>query len=396
MVSESQVCDSFMSYAQRYRVTRCVTSQSSPLIAQDTFKEVMKRDNFEYLGTLPQAPPGSGFLRHHPDTFFHDTMGLDNLVVGYPNYTGIDDRCPLNLSSKVNERFKEARGRHINALVLCEYLSHLCPQQIEVLANVLNPYWRVKVILNYRPIYAWFPSYQNQINAKSTKDIWPDKPHYQGGFPRRLYDLDDDEPTTSRMFHAMARHGKHLAEIVYDNYHQHFDDAEVLPAHVLPQTWGLCEIPILGLLFCGVFDTPQICQAIESGEVKKPDVFQNEAVNDKYSVMADLAYENNRIPRYLTRRRVKSVIRKNYLKLEAGQETPIRCMSNETMERLETFSLSSEQRLFRDHPWAVNATDAARHHADFQRIWKDSRCHVDLKKLMFEPRWLELFRRLER
>jgi hypothetical protein len=290
---------------------------------------------------------------------------VEAMIVNYPNRTEFQKSPKLN--PDFVSRVEALRKNRRNSMVIFEDLGSFHSVQIQELANLLKG-WKVQVLVAYRPLYSWLASVQNQVNRGLLNlKNWPKFQLHQPFY------LDFDEFTTSQMFNAIAKYRKHPAELVRDKYAVYFENVQMIPLHQLPRKWGEGD-PLLGYIFCHQLAelTPHTCQSIEKGLIGN-----NANVNPSeplvYSLIADKAYRKGLIPRTSNRLSVIGRIKNEFEERNlTKRDLAMRCISNETVARLEHLSLEVEKRLFPDN-WTAEI-----HNAGFKKfIERQEHCHVD-------------------
>jgi hypothetical protein len=347
--------------------------------------EVLSQDNFTYLGT---GPDRRYCLYHNHRTFIMEDMGrsalsvIQKMIVKYPNQT--TSRGSSNLNPTFIAKVQALREKGHSAMVVFEDMSGFNHGHVKAMADFLQKNWNVKVLVAYRSLHEWLPSVQNQRN----KGLLGAKA-WRTNLAHQPFDLDVDSYTSTQMFNAIEKHKKHPTELVRDKFRLYFDDVEMIPLHQLSPTSKKGD-PLLGYIFCRLLAglTPHTCNAIENGTIGNNGGYGNPTESLAFNMLADVAFKKGLISANHKRQDVSARIRQEVeFKNLTEYDFPLKCTSNEKLNRLERLSLDVERGLFLN-----NRTSDDAHHESFLNFLANLKhCHVDAEKALKEERWVSFF-----
>jgi hypothetical protein len=253
------------------------------------------------------------------------------------------------------------------------------PSNIAALAAVLNPIFRVRVVVVYRRFYEWLPSWHNMFYKVSSSGktfrgqeiTWTFPNNGQGsGLP---FDLDN-RIGTSDFVYDMELLQQHPAQMVRDKFAEFFSDVNLMKLHNLPSvvvpsddTTTATIDPTLHNFICSVLShATHSCRAVEQGTIRGAS-FNNPSTSFDYDLLAMAAHEKgNLLDRSLSRKDVGVQIQQyNSLLLQQHQQRaaedndgnsnnniktlesfPRECLSEPKLDRLLQLSLMGERNLF--------------------------------------------------
>jgi hypothetical protein len=353
--------------------------------------------------------------RHKENVLFEGINDLRDYVY--------DPSIDRNASSwEISQSFvasiNELAKMKTNVLFVYEPMSLYRPEQIQRLKELIEPHWEIQVIVSYRRLYEWLPSFYNQMAMSlSTLQSWPTYDQKDdASYPLSL-EIDEREfetyrngpnhfvSTVVRRFYAHClKTGKHPTELAMDNYRRYMTPhVTLLPSSSkdLPLS-SVTEVdPLLEYFFCSdlfLVKTTHVCQDLRKGIFNEvffpPDsIVFNRAKPLDYDLLTVAAYRQGLIIR--TNMTRFNIIEKivEYHGQEMNRKTsdlPFTCMSPESLEQLEHFSFVVEQRLFpskNDHDRKASRQEF--HEAFLAR--RLSFCHVDTDVALSAPMWRSFF-----
>jgi hypothetical protein len=203
-------------------------------------------DALNVVGSRCGIPGDDRCTPHNSSFYFKDGVGMHGMIMSYPKHAEVKGDGMMTEEFMLAINKWKAKKHHV--MLVFEEFSGYSPKQIKNLADFLNPNWNVRVLVAYRPLYAWLPSVQNEIN-KHHVSSWPGSGAYFANIP---FNLADPKAVSTIEFRAMQKYRKHPAEIVRDKYKKQFDDVELLLLHKLPEVLTGHGEPILVYIFCVV------------------------------------------------------------------------------------------------------------------------------------------------
>ncbi|KAL7579617.1 hypothetical protein ACA910_007981 [Epithemia clementina (nom. ined.)] len=383
---------------------------------------ILEQDKLVYLGTCPiqcNSNLGDKYLKHHQLSFFQrspldpnanplgpfphaldperskkvNTKKIDKAAVGVPK-----------LNQAFVDRVEEIRDKGLGVMIVFEGCSEWSARHISTLAKYLKKQnrWEVHIIVAYRPLYEWLPSKYNSV-VKPMRNraarLWP------GRYDKKLgvvgeeilpFDLDNrsagnavtlrrhggDEKNNNTnddfngfgdfVYEIEVQYRMHPAHILYENYHQHFDNVHIMSlphinyVHETSKAIPSKSDPLLSFLFCHMLPPANLrttCSAVRSGRIGGGEkalqrtssssflasAYANPSMNLDYDILAVQAFKDGWIPAQrieagTTRADVRSRIQQ-YKEIElAPLKFPQQCLGNVTLTRLETLSWLVERK----------------------------------------------------
>jgi len=358
-------------------------------------------DNYTYIGTNPGCQvPRNRFLRHHPKSFYIEQFSWEDIA---GNYASKDDaiyrtecgsfmerpaEVPSNnisLARGFQDVLASTRNKGQNGILIFEGFERASDNHIAVLAEGLRG-WNVKVVINYRRLYEWFPSWYNELTKG--KFEFPRK----GVRPARSKDLLpfalEDRGKLSELFRDIERTGQHPTETVRKRYSKYFGDITILKMHDFPN-----DLSYKQHLFCDVIrNAPHICSALKSGTTKMitPAGMSNPSVEFEYDILVMAAYKRGIVHsnpnKTLVLRHQASTAAKQRQEQVLGKKAkdfPLLCFSNATLERFLNLSFTVEQNMF-----GYSMKQDQQHKKGFaEAVDKKKFCHVNATAVLENADW---------
>lgn len=284
-------------------------------------------------------------------------------------------------------------------MVIFEGFHILDDKQIQALASFLKSDWDVQVLITYRPLYSWLPSKYNSVTKKqgALRRDWPSRTQVEvvTGQYSKPFALEDRGGFTEFVRKIEATQ-QHPAQICLHNFGLHFDNVSILALDRLPEYPPGVD-STLSYLFCSVARAPNACKAIRS-KFFGINVANNPSVNYyNYDLLATAAYDSGILgATKLSRTQVRDSIQfqQELVLNRSVYDFPMKCLSEDTLNKLERMSLNSEKSLFKGS-WTQRDVDA--HHAGFSKTasLQQSYCWIDANRTLSDESWRSFFASLE-
>jgi hypothetical protein len=254
--------------------------------------------------------------------------------------------------------------------------------------------FRVKVVVVYRQIHQWLPSWYSQINKNTDRDS-------KGNLLQDENGLVIIEPHT----HWPSEGGTHIPSFTawYKEFTQYWDSSDLAPHHPSVHFMNVYKpyfdhVNIYDMnqkgdfvtnFMCQMFpEAPKTCKHLKE-EMNLP--LSNPSVNVEHDILSVQAYENGLIDKKLTRSMVVSEVTK-YVK-ESGKTLPRQCETG-MIDQIRDWLLDSEEAMLPDK-WSADYRDALER--TFNSYYPNGKlCDVDIEKVLSDNDWVEFFSSLGR
>ena len=327
-------------------------------------------------------------------------MRQDNFLYEYVNiHRGTFD-CDVNgdiytnckASNELLQLFEKASREQKHLLISDENLDE---RFVGALRDAIDDRkFRVKVVVVYRQIHQWLPSWYSQINKNTDRDS-------KGNLLQDENGLVTIEPHT----HWPSEGGIHIPSFStwYKQFTQYWDSSDLAPHHPSVHFMNAYKpyfdhVNIYDMNQEGDFVTNFMCQMLPEAPNTCKHLKQgmtlplsNPSVNVEHDILSVQAYENGLIDKKLTRSMVVSEVTK-YVK-ESGKTLPRRCEIG-IIDQIRDWLLDSEKAMLPDK-WSPDNRDALE--KTFNSYYPNGKlCDVDIEKVLSSNDWVEFFSSLGR
>ena len=347
-------------------------------------------NNLVYLGTCEGSQNQPEFVRHGKYLTIHTGGYNDVLEHGsVPEPAG-----GHNLDYRFVGLIKALQTKGHNVLFVFEGLSYFSPTMIDQLKALLVPFWDVEVLVMHRTFHDWILSFHNQLfKPKRGLRSWAK--------PLLPFDLENKEASTSAIFDAAEKYGKHPAQAVQQLYQNHFE--RVTLAHLddlkSMQADGSKGDPLMEYILCTFVNASKLCQ-----QEQQTGAFDSASANARqditFHLLAQEAWSQGLVPDSAPRGKVAARIQ---LELRARKETsaslPKICPSNPVMEKFETVSRQADRNAYNggsssSSRWTDETMIA--HRQSFQKLINEGKlCYVDSQKVLSTGEWNAVFQDIQ-
>jgi len=330
--------------------------------APEELGNVLRQDNFLYE-----------YINIHRGTFDCDING--------------DNYSNCKASNKLKQILAKASEDRKHILVSDENLNE---RYARALRDAIDDRkFRVKIIVVYRRIHEWLPSWYSQLNKNTVMDS-------NGNLLQDENGLAYSEPHT----HWPSEGGLRIPN--FSDWYQHFV-RQFAPHDLGPNHPSVHFMNVYKLLFdrVTIYDMNQegdlvtnfMCQMIPEAKRTCNHLKQgmtlplsNPSVNVEHDILSVQAYENGLIDKKLTRSMVVSEVTK-YVK-ESGKVLSRRC-DNGLIDQIRGWLLDSEKIMFPDK-WSSDSRDALEEtFGSFSSTGK--LCDIDVENILSDDYWIRFF-----
>ena len=390
-------------------------------LSKPSEKKFFDIDRYQYLGTAPidcAIPSTSmGYVRNHPGTIFYGNgrnwtkLQGDNLpyhhiqsteVGRFFDYDTVPDRNtkggrehylsyrPDDRLTKKFDELKASDNPNEHGILVFEGFDRVTDDHIEKLKQALDPYWNVKIILNYRRLFEWLPSFYSEVYRQRDrkKYVFPQDPS-DTSLDIKPFALDDRDMFTL-MVQELERHQKHPSQVVQERFAKQFDDISVLDIHQYSTERAYKEV-----IFCNVLDNaPRVCQALQDGSIQSTSgSAHNPSFEFDYDLLAMAAFRQKLFRTTHTPAGVEpkegmyrskvfraiSYRQEALLKYKYKQGYPLECLPQEALERIFALSWISEQGILGEK------ADHDKHREAFDKqVEKQKYCSINAEQTLAE------------
>ena len=366
-----------------------------------------KKDNYRYIGTRPRecgfGPDGiykKTYLRNAPGDVYYGHGTYWTMLQGsnvlpkdsiFATEVGrfFEDAHQVQPSGlKMADVFRnetETLLRHgENGLYVFEGFDRATKSHVEALGEFLKDF-NVKVILNYRKLYEWLPSFYSELVR--IRDV------HQYHFPETKYNNESDilpfalenRGIFTEMVHDFERHRKHPSQIIRERFSRVFSDVSVIDIHNFPD-----ENDYKAHMFCDIIHANTTCDAFRTGKIKsRSHDSNNPAFKFAYDMIIMAAFRkgiiSSRLPRNVAFEAVEAL---QEYRLNLGQnDYPLICMPDSELQRIFNLSLEAEKSIMGEFEG-----QREKHWKGFEKyVARKKFCHVDVDKVMEEDDRLRRF-----
>lgn len=333
--------------------------------APQELKNVMVQDNFHYH-----------YINPHSGTFDCDMIG-DRW-----------DNCKA--SEKLKEILRDARQNHKNLVLTDENLDH---RFVGALREAIDDdHFRVKVVLVYRRIHQWLPSWYSQINKTANKDSSGNLLRNANGQPERqphtkwpadggvrVPNFSDWYKMFVHNFPSSDLVSNHPSIYFKETYEPYFDNIQVYDMSQDGDfvTNFMCQM---------IPEASKTCQRLKQGTIAIPR--ENPTLNLDHDIVSVQAYEHGLIGNTsLSRPTVVEEVRK-YLS-KTGLSVPKVC--NESLRNeIHDWLLDSEKAMFPMASWSPTTSEALETNFN-ENYAKGKLCDVDVEQVLNDEDWIRFF-----
>jgi hypothetical protein len=364
---------------------------------------VLMMNNYEFMGVGPYTSE-----RNNP---CHQTE-YDEQFLRMSKNAVFDQANDWNINVDFRQRVRELHERGNHGILVFEYAFRYTDEHLGKLADLLNPWFNVEVVVAYRPFFMWLPSMYNQVaKAGLTSSYWPDQKRddrknrmIKSPAPDALgFDLEDRPAFEKSYLTVFEGSRQHPSAVTKANYQKYFPQVHLFPTELGTRIQKRVD-PMLEHFFCCIVpNAPNACQAIRTGLWDFDSSGSNPSESLDEDILAVAAYKAKYVPPGVTRTVVRRVIADRVKELRRRQRDkkaapfPLQCWSSGKLKRLEQLSLDMEQSLFDgDNQWTrdLRRLDESVHHQLFlQAVAKQKFCSVDVKRTLKD--WRDFFQSKE-
>mmetsp|Transcript_21121 Transcript_21121/g.47876 ORF Transcript_21121/g.47876 Transcript_21121/m.47876 type:complete len:413 (-) Transcript_21121:543-1781(-) len=353
------------------------TSTIQSDLSQPKIKNLLRQDNYEYIGH------NKGVLSHKRLLRRNETSGR------------------IEFSAEFKDVISEQRKIGRNVLGSDERYWNLCPEKAEEWRKMFS---KLHIVLTYRRTHSFLPSVWNQNfknkrekgNPPSSHKDWPGINHdYRiPSFPEHFAKVYYEKPFP------------HLVRTSYNYWKKYADRFTLVNFHEEdPTTNFLCKAVI------GANNTCALMRIKKKEAQEFPSTVKNPSVNLDYDMVAVHAYEIGLVHRTHRRRAVARAVQEHAA--ATGISFPQKCLDTRELDHLYRRSLADEawaQSMFGEWGAGPSRSDApsmsidadvdllgAEELAEFNADWKNSKeqgkfCSVDVFETLKQKKWRKFFK----
>jgi hypothetical protein len=265
-----------------------------------------------------------------------------------------------------------------NGIYVFEGLDRATQRHIEAVGRFLKDF-HVKVILNYRKLYEWLPSFYSELVRIRDRKLYH--------FPETRFSNEsdilpfslEDRGIFTEMVHEFERHKKHPSQIVRERFQKVFPDISVINIHDYPN-----ENDYRSHIFCDILNANATCDAYRSGKIKCCHGNNNPAFKYPYDMIVMAAFRqgilSSRVPRTLAFDAVEAL--QEYRLGLTQNDYPMICMPETDLNRIFELSLIAEKSILGEFEGQYE-----KHWEGFQKyVAKKKFCHIDTDKVLEDER----------
>lgn len=327
-------------------------------------RNALKQDNFDYH-----------FINPHRGMFDCDLDG--------------DRWANCKVSGKLLQILSNARTKRRNLILSDENLDHRFAGALREAIN--DKHFRVKVVLVYRRIHRWLPSWYSQINKTGNMDSKGNLLRNKDGQPERrphtkwpseggvyIPNFSDWYKTFVDHFHSIDLVSNHPSISFKDAYKPYFDQIKV---YDIDQEGDL----VTNFMCQMIPGASKTCHRLKLGSINLP-ALSNPSVNLDHDILSVQAYEHGLIDERLSRPSVVEEVKKHLQ--NSGMMLPRKCDS-EVRDQIHDWLLDSEQAMFPD-AWSPSTSDAL--DSQYTTYYaKGKLCDIDIETVLSDEAWIRFF-----
>jgi hypothetical protein len=337
--------------------------------APKELRNVMEEDNFDYY-----------FINPHRGMFDCDLNG--------------DRWTNCKVSETLLQILTNASVEKKNLLLSDENLDHRFAGALrEAISDKL---FRVKVVLVYRRIHTWLPSWYSQINKTANVDSKGNLLRNENGPPVRL-------PHTK----WPSEGGVHVPNfsVWYKEFVSHFDSSDLVSNHpsiffknAYEPYFNHIEVYDMGQdgdlvtnFMCQMVpEASKTCHRLKEGTIYLP--LSNPSVDVEHDILSVQAYEHGLVDinRGLSRSEVVEEVRKHLENHKSSITLPRKCDNGAMRDQIHDWLLDSEKAMFPE-AWSPSVSEDLENQYNDYYYGKGNLCDVDIEAVMSDEKWIEFF-----
>lgn len=296
------------------------------------------------------------------------------------------DNCKA--SKKLIEIIADAKAEKKNLLLSDENLDSRFAWALREVIN--DNHFKVKVVLAYRRIHRWLPSWYSQINKSASKDSkgnffrnelgQPElRPHTEWPNEGGLYvpNFSDWYQHFVGQFHSSDLSSNHPSIVFKNAYEPYFDDIEV---YNMEQEGDL----VTNFMCQMVPSASKTCNRLKEGSIELPLV--NPSMNMEHDILGVQAYERGLIDESLSRPTVVEAVRDH---IQTSGMDLLRNCDSDVRDQIHDWLLDSEKAMFPDE-WSPSKSDALEN--TYKIDYAEGKlCDIDIEAILSNEAWIEFF-----
>ena len=296
------------------------------------------------------------------------------------------DNCKA--SQKLKVILSDAKQQRKNLILSDENLDERFVGTLRIVISDKD--FRVKVVLVYRRIHQWLPSWYSQIEKTANKDSSGNSLRNENGQPERMPhtkwpneggvyvpNFTDWYKKFVARFHSSDLASHHPSVGFKKVYEPHFDHIEV---YDMTQN-GDFVTNFMCQMIPQAFTT---CQRLRQGSIDLPR--RNPSVNVEHDILSVQAYEHGLVEKTLSRSRVVEEVRKHLL--NPGITLPRHC-DNAVKDQIHGWLFASEMAMFPES-WTPEKSEVL--DTIFDEFFSMGKlCDIDIESILGDEAWIQFF-----
>ena len=338
--------------------------------APKELKNIMEEDNFDYY-----------FINPHRGMFDCDLDG--------------DRWTNCKVSETLLQILANASTEKKNLLLSDENLDHRFAGALrEAISDKL---FRVKVVLVYRRIHRWLPSWYSQISKTANMDSNGNLLRNEIGEPVRLSHTKWPSeggvhvPNFSDWYKDFVSHFDDPSDLVSNHPSIFFKNAyEPYFEHVEVYDMGQDGDFVTNFMCQMVPEASKTCRRLKDGTIDLP--LSNPSVNVEHDILSVQAYEHGLIDinRGFSRPDVVEEVRKYLENNKSSITLPRKCDERAMRNQIHDWLLDSEKAMFPE-AWSPSVREDLEYQYTDYFYGKGNLCDVDIGAVMSDEKWIEFF-----
>ena len=296
------------------------------------------------------------------------------------------DNCKA--SDKMKEILSTASEERRNLLLSDENLDDRFADALRAVID--DNQFRVRVVVVYRRIHQWLPSWYSQINKTANKDSNGKLLRNHDGQPERqphnfwprdggvhIPSFTDWYKQFVSAYHSSALAVNHPSLSFKRAYDHLFDDIQVFDMGQEGDfvTNFMCQM---------IPEASTTCQRLTDGEIDLP--LSNPSVNVEHDILSVQAYERGLIEAKLSRPQVVEEVRAHIS--DSGITLPRKC-DDDVTKQIHDWLFESEMLMFHTD-WTSDLTKAL--DTSFDKDYnKGKLCDIDIESVLEDKAWIDFF-----